>query len=410
VVPQTSTETILDTSTPVLPSFAPTATASGSGSGGGFFQNTAAVAGVFTIAGLAGLALIVALVTNSIRRQRARRFDREVAEAAAAAASSTAGPNHPFFDDDDGGPEMSSAGGHPPLPYPGMAMPVGGSPHSKESYDMMEFDAHPYAPYQYHDQDHQYSAGYGREDAGPGGVAGVGAFAYQQFQRVPSPPQHRGISPPLAQAFSRSGLQPQFDPFGRPPLQPLPQQTLYDEMPAGGLPVRRVTRRAVEGDSPFDNSITRYTSPPPAINPTREGVSVGEQADGYQSGRSATHSPDSLLPGRAAYTALSTRPAASQPPSAGPQTALVTADQQDSLPNPFRSRNSHEYLHEESSNGHSAGDYSGTTSGAGSGTSGGLTTSKEKGVFLSPPARESTASLGDNEDYTARRVLKVTNE
>jgi hypothetical protein len=173
------------------------------------------------------------------------------------------------------------------------------------------------------------------------------------------------------------------------------------------MPVRRVTRRALEGDSPY-GAITRYTTPPPAINPTRAGILVGEQADTdvYQSGRRVTHSPDPLLPGRGAYTALSTRPATQ--PASGPQTGLATTDQQDSLPNPFRSRNSHEYLHDESSNGHSAGDYSGTTSGAGSGTSGGFaTTTKENGPFSSPPARESTASLGDNEDYTARRVLKV---
>jgi len=56
------------------------------------------VAGVFTVVGLVALALFVALVTNIIRRRRARKFDREIAEAAEEAAKAPA----PVFLDDDG--------------------------------------------------------------------------------------------------------------------------------------------------------------------------------------------------------------------------------------------------------------------------------------------------------------------
>ncbi|PPQ73291.1 hypothetical protein CVT24_012314 [Panaeolus cyanescens] len=63
-----------------------------------FFENKGAVAGVFTVVGLIGLALLVALVTNAVRRRRARKFDRELAEATAAAA---AAPAPAFLDDED---------------------------------------------------------------------------------------------------------------------------------------------------------------------------------------------------------------------------------------------------------------------------------------------------------------------
>ncbi|KAG6917187.1 hypothetical protein DXG01_003530 [Tephrocybe rancida] len=62
-----------------------------------FFQNTGAVAGVFTVVGLIALALLIALITNIIRRRRAKRFNREVEEAAAEAANAPA----PIFLSDD---------------------------------------------------------------------------------------------------------------------------------------------------------------------------------------------------------------------------------------------------------------------------------------------------------------------
>ncbi|KAH7905948.1 hypothetical protein BJ138DRAFT_700343 [Hygrophoropsis aurantiaca] len=60
-----------------------------------FFSNTGAVAGTFTVVGLVVVALGIALITNAVRRRRAKRFDRDVAEAAAEAAASSRSP----FDD-----------------------------------------------------------------------------------------------------------------------------------------------------------------------------------------------------------------------------------------------------------------------------------------------------------------------
>jgi hypothetical protein len=59
------------------------------------------VAGVFTVVGLVCLAILVALITNAIRRRRAQKFDRDVAEAAreAAAAAHASPPNFHDFDD-----------------------------------------------------------------------------------------------------------------------------------------------------------------------------------------------------------------------------------------------------------------------------------------------------------------------
>ncbi|TFK35422.1 hypothetical protein BDQ12DRAFT_668516 [Crucibulum laeve] len=63
-----------------------------------FFQNTGAVAGVFTVVGLIVLAVVIALITNGIRRRRAKKFDDEIEAEAAAAAAATAPA---FLDDDD---------------------------------------------------------------------------------------------------------------------------------------------------------------------------------------------------------------------------------------------------------------------------------------------------------------------
>lgn len=63
----------------------------------GFFANKGAVAGVFSVVGLIGLVFIIALITNAIRRRRAKKFDKEIAEAAAV-------PAPVFLDDDDRDP------------------------------------------------------------------------------------------------------------------------------------------------------------------------------------------------------------------------------------------------------------------------------------------------------------------
>ncbi|THH27346.1 hypothetical protein EUX98_g6844 [Antrodiella citrinella] len=65
-----------------------------------FFHNTGAVAGVFAVVGLVVLAIAIALITNAVRRRRAKKFDRDVALAAAEAAANARSPD--FGVDDDG--------------------------------------------------------------------------------------------------------------------------------------------------------------------------------------------------------------------------------------------------------------------------------------------------------------------
>ncbi|KAJ7184680.1 hypothetical protein C8R46DRAFT_465295 [Mycena filopes] len=73
----------------------------------GFLQNKGAVAAVFTIVGLVAAGLLFALITNVLRRRRARRFDREIAEEAKRAPA-------PVFVDDD---EDYASGGYHSDPY-----------------------------------------------------------------------------------------------------------------------------------------------------------------------------------------------------------------------------------------------------------------------------------------------------
>ncbi|KAH9927024.1 hypothetical protein B0H21DRAFT_136414 [Amylocystis lapponica] len=67
-----------------------------------FLQNKGELAGVFTVVGLVVVAILVALITNAVRRRQAKKFDRDVAEAAADAAAQAHVPD--FTDDDYGYP------------------------------------------------------------------------------------------------------------------------------------------------------------------------------------------------------------------------------------------------------------------------------------------------------------------
>lgn len=179
-----SSVTVGASSTGGLPGATGTAVDAGGGSKG-FFHNTGAVAGVFSVAGLIVLAVVIALVTNGIRRRRARRFDRELAAATLEAASA---PKPVFLDDDDeeypgaarggygssgagndmGYGQFSDASSHGTYAQP--AMSVGS--HGGESYGMRELGS-------------GQSMGHAAHSVGPGeifdpyaiGAAGAGGAA-----------------------------------------------------------------------------------------------------------------------------------------------------------------------------------------------------------------------------------------
>ncbi|KAI0713959.1 hypothetical protein C8Q76DRAFT_473068 [Earliella scabrosa] len=141
-----------------------------------FFSNTGAVAGVFTVVGLVAVVIIVAVITNAIRRRRAEKLDREIAEAAAEAAQS-----QPAFMDDDyypddrrpggagsgGGDVRSMTTGYSDTTHGTFAQqPMGHG----ESYNMAEL-----SPYDY---------GAGAGVAGAAGAAGIGAMGLNRARSM----------------------------------------------------------------------------------------------------------------------------------------------------------------------------------------------------------------------------------
>ncbi|KAJ8697316.1 hypothetical protein PTI98_007107 [Pleurotus ostreatus] len=86
---------------------APTTAANDQSNSNGFFSNTGAVAGEFTVVGVAILAVVFALITNAVRKHRARKFDREIVDAAAEAAAQAPAL---LDDDNDDNDDISSVG------------------------------------------------------------------------------------------------------------------------------------------------------------------------------------------------------------------------------------------------------------------------------------------------------------
>ncbi|KAI0046845.1 hypothetical protein FA95DRAFT_1679505 [Auriscalpium vulgare] len=153
------------TATSVITVGDPTPTAASRSSSSGFFHNTGAVAGVFTVVGLIALVLAVILGTNVIRRRRARKFDKEIDEAAAAAA---AGSHAPDFDDYDYGSSNAPYGPYSDGSHGTFAQPPLSHNAVPEQYDMPSYD--PYT-----------TAGVGT--AGAAGIgAGVGAMQRARSQ------------------------------------------------------------------------------------------------------------------------------------------------------------------------------------------------------------------------------------
>ncbi|KAH7103958.1 hypothetical protein BKA62DRAFT_768336 [Auriculariales sp. MPI-PUGE-AT-0066] len=188
-------------------------------SSGGFWSNKAAVGAVFGLVGLAGLVVLLALVTNAVRRSRARKYDRELS----AAASS--GPPAGGYRDDDGE--------QPTYPFQ----------NHKEDYDMHEFNnsyAHPYAVAgasgaamaagyhnNYHGQGNEYQGqDYGSEYAPH--MSGQYPYSESGSSSYPSTAAAGGYYDPRQQGYpqhaqypgpGQSSSPPPRDPFMSPPPQ-----------------------------------------------------------------------------------------------------------------------------------------------------------------------------------------------
>ncbi|KAG6811518.1 hypothetical protein H0H92_007072 [Tricholoma furcatifolium] len=201
----------------VTASTAATPTVSTTHSNKSFFQNTGAVAGVFTVVGLIVVALIIAFCTNIFRRRRQRQFDRETEEAATEAANA---PAPTFLDDENdiygppvpaGSSAYHDSGGyndHPNYAYPAENNNGGYSDVSShgtysqppmshpESYNMRELSPPP---------QELYGVPYAPSNAGQAGV-GVARARSTLLSSRASP----GADPSLAFA---SGLQEGSTPY-----------------------------------------------------------------------------------------------------------------------------------------------------------------------------------------------------
>lgn len=132
---------------------------SNSNSSKGFFQNTGAVAGTFSVVGLIGLGILIFLVTTVMRRRRADKFDKDVALAAAEAAATAHSPD---FDDYGYSAGRHGVGGYGYADtYPQDPVQF---PPTRETYGMSNVGANAYA------EPDTHSVGTG----GPG-AAGIGA-------------------------------------------------------------------------------------------------------------------------------------------------------------------------------------------------------------------------------------------
>ena len=182
----------------------------------GFFHNKGAVAGVFTVVGLIALAIGIALVTNAVRRRRAKKFDREID--AAAEEARKAGANTDFFDGDDYNPAgydnfSSSLGRSRSVYTDGTHGTYSQQPlRAVESYGMTEL----------HTGDPYTAAGVGAAGAGAAamadsaGNAGVGAAGLNRSRSTTAP--YNAFAGPGAYPRPAPSTAPA-DPFyGAPPM------------------------------------------------------------------------------------------------------------------------------------------------------------------------------------------------
>ncbi|KAJ7607486.1 hypothetical protein FB45DRAFT_947753 [Roridomyces roridus] len=223
----------------------------------GFLQNKGAVAAVFTIVGLVAAGIIFALVTNAIRRRRAKRFDREIAEEAKRA------PPPVFVDDDDdynhgygpGGYGADSYGQHGGDPY---AVADGGYPHNGAGgppSDALSSAVHSSSGGQGTGTPSNYMYPSGYSDLGFSEASSHGTYA----------------QPPMSMegGYQQAG----FAGYGAPGAYemtgyPQQQQHQWDAM-AGGAAVGAAAAHTAHGAGGYtypgeDAAATGYPPPPPA--------------------------------------------------------------------------------------------------------------------------------------------------
>ena len=247
-----------------------------------FFSNKGAVAGVFTVVGLVVLALVIALIVNAIRRRRAEKFDRDVAEAAAEAAASSRSPFDEYSYGNSGGNGGGGGGGY------------GYSDNSHGTYQLPPMSPQnvPYGMSEMSQYD-PYTAGAAslaaaavgrsrsRKESEPGapGIAGVGAgtLGREPSKRAP----YHAFAGPVPQPPELPG---QNDAFGS-------RRSHQDVLEAAGL--------AGAGAAAFSNNTNNaggaYVTRKPSDTTQNTQFSGGRSKFGSMS--SGGHHPTTLQPG-----------------------------------------------------------------------------------------------------------------
>lgn len=149
-----------------------------------FFANKGAVAGVFTVVGLIGLVILIALVVNCIRRRQARKFDKELFLATQEAAATAPNPN--FLDDEDDEPKRTG--------YSDVSHGTYGQP-PMEAYNMRDMGSHSTAVGEIYDP---YANG---------GAAGIGVVRARSARANPA---NAALNPYAAALQEGGSPYPQF--------------------------------------------------------------------------------------------------------------------------------------------------------------------------------------------------------
>ncbi|KAH8092554.1 hypothetical protein BXZ70DRAFT_460165 [Cristinia sonorae] len=345
-----------------------------------FFDNKGAVAGVFSVVGLVVIVIAIALITNAVRRRRAKKFDRDVAAAAAEAAANARSPDF-GVDDDYGyggsGGVSDAAGNRSMYGYSDASshgtyaqQPMG---HGAESYGMSEM--HGFDPYS--------------TSAAAAGAAGIGAAGLNR---------------------SKSNTQP-YNAFAGPQTDPY-----YDNPPVPGQ-----NMRYRQGGSANTQDLLDAAGLVPGVGAGAGLVSRGQsvsttahsQSQYSQSSYQPQQSYGAYVPEGYQQTSSRSPPPQQQQTAPAPQPpsrpgSMVDVDPYDGIeestpntqanspgiPNPFAGPIAHSQ-----EGGHGQDD-----------------SDDERDMRFPEPSYgpgDSRASLRDEEDYAyggGRRVLKVANE
>ena len=333
----------------------------------GFFSNTGAVAGTFSVVGLVGLGILIFIVTAVIRRRRAERFDKDVALAAAEAAATA---HNPDFDDDYGyGSSGHGVGGygyadtyHPD--------PVSFAP-TREVYGMSDVGGTAYA-----DPDNYSATG-----GGPG-AAGIGAGVLYRSKSGKNQPD-----PYNAYGAQNDATMPQHQANIRY-RNPAQDRREDPSLIGGGYDVTRnasqphpdggvARNKSMQSNKPGHSLASRYSTDPLPQDPhTQQPPAQESYQDHYRTkADSEKHQPQMRPVSTASVTNAYSGTTPGNPPVQQPPVPEKPGNAGE-LPNPFESQTPGDYRLSSSS------DYS-----------------EERHPGLSP---------GDDEDYGAgRRVLKV---